>query len=168
MAPFPWRPGMRVDDVRLNEHLPVTATKSATETRTSTTVTADPELVVALDEGTWDVRMRVSFAGTATVNSGVVVQWLLSTGVALVGFRLVQGPAPGSSGPSSVSMRASVNSATTSVEYGASASFATIEEACQVAVPSGGGTVTFGWGKAAAGAQAQIGGGSWINAHRVA
>ncbi|MER6603904.1 hypothetical protein [Streptomyces parvus] len=151
----------------MNEHLPVTRTKSATEARTSTSVVADSELVITLGPGTWDVHIWLAFAGTATANSGIVGRWGLSSGLSLSGFRMVQGPAAGSSGATSISMRSSVNSATTSIEYGAGTGFGAIEEWAVVVVPSSG-TVTYEWGKAAAGANAQVGVGSYVHAHRIA
>ncbi len=125
--PFPWQPGMRLTDGRMNEHLPVTRTKSATEARTSTTVTADSELSLTLGPGTWDVHIWLAFAGTATADSGIVGRWGLSSGLSLSGFRMVQGPAAGSSGATSINMRSSVNSAGTSIEYGAGSGFGAIE-----------------------------------------
>lgn len=165
--PFPWQPGMKITDSRLNEHLPVSVSKSATESRSSTVVTADAELALALSPGRWSVSVHVSYAGTATANSGIVAQWSLPAGMTLVGFRLVNGPAAGSSGSASVSMRASVNSATTSLEYGAGAGFAALEESGIIDV-SAAGTFAFAWAKAAAGASAQVGIGSFLEARRIA
>ncbi|WP_234019733.1 hypothetical protein [Streptomyces sp. CNS654] len=111
--------------------------------------------------------MHVSYAGTSTANSGIVAEWALPAGMTLVGFRLVNGPAAGSSNSTSVSMRSSVNSASTGLEYGAGSGFAALEEYGLVDVTTPG-VLAFAWAKAAAGSSAQVGVGSFLEARRIA
>jgi hypothetical protein len=161
---------MRITAGRLEEHTPRWISKSETEERTSTTsLTPDSELQVELDPGVWDVHMWLSVAGTDG-SGGVRTVWGLDSGMSLIGFKMVQGPAAPSTNRVETLMRTGVHSAGAAPVYGArqdASTFAAVEEWAVVQVSSTG-ILALEWAQQTLSTDgAWVGIGSFIRADRI-
>ncbi|WP_433699107.1 hypothetical protein [Nocardiopsis sp. CA-288880] len=117
--PFPWLAGQRITAERLMESAPVYVQKTELQARTSTgTPTADPDLRITLDPGTYDIELEFGYAGTAG-SGGVRTNWSVDSGVvAISGIRFTRGTGADATGRNSDPGRHTANGLATEAVYG--------------------------------------------------
>lgn len=170
--PFPWLAGQRITAERLNMHNPVYVEKTAPTDRTSTTtITADPELVATLTEGLYQIVVEFGYGATSGPN-GIRTAWVTTGDVTQVGLRYTRGTGASATQRNSDDARNTANNLSTEAVYGLALANLTQRgwgtEQCRVQVGAGGGTVAFGWAQAVSHADpTQVGPESYMRVERI-
>lgn len=165
-----WRAGQRLDQAAMNLRGTRYVQKPSSTDRTSTTtVTADPHLALALDPGLWEVEIAIHYS-SASGAAGIRTAWALGAGVALLGTRGCMGPSPTSTDRASTQIRAIGTTASGEATYGHGSSLGSPAGAIEFALVrvTTTGTVTLSWAQQTSNASAtRLHSGAWIRAEYV-
>jgi len=117
--PFPWLAGQRITAERLMEAAPVYVQKTELQARANTaTPTADPDLRITLDPGTYDIELELGYSGTAG-SGGVRTSWSVDAGItAISGIRFTRGTGQDATTRNSDASRHTGNGLSTEAIYG--------------------------------------------------